>query len=359
MEKKKILGILPSYASGGAEKILLMYFNNVKKRPFCLSLFVLNQIGPLKSNLSNCIEHNYSRFLYAIPKLLLLIKKKNIGILFSSFPHTTIILIIAKILRLHSCKIVIRQPNMISSSLNKSLKLRFIRFLYLRVINWADLIVVTSKAMKNEALEYNLKKNKLFLLTNPIDIFKIRKKVFPKRSKGNGVKLVFVGRLTYQKGLDRIIKLFSKLHNVEFLIVGDGDQKNYLKRIINENKLQKKIKLCGFMKNPYHLVAGADYFLLPSRWEGMPNCVIESLALGTPVIAFNDIVSLKDFRVNIKNKTICLTSHNDTLFELLKTLKPREDFLKPKLRKSLLINTLSEESYRKKLDKIILRSLCN
>ena len=77
MEKKKILGVLPSYASGGAEKILLMYFNNIKKRPFYLSLFVANQIGPLKSNLSNCIEHNYSRFLFAIPKLLLLIKKKK------------------------------------------------------------------------------------------------------------------------------------------------------------------------------------------------------------------------------------------------------------------------------------------
>ena len=45
----------------------------------------------------------------------------------------------------------------------------------------------------------------------------------------------------------------------------------------------------------------------------MPNCVLESLAVGTPVIAFEDLVSLYDFEVNIKNKSITLTENNDTL----------------------------------------------
>ena len=358
MEKKKLLGVLPSLTAGGAEKILLMYFNNITKRPFSLKLFVSNQIGPLKSNLTNSIECNYNRFLYAIPRLLLIIKKSNVNILFSTFPHITIILIITKILRLHSCKIVVRQPNMLSSSLNTSLKLRFIRFLYLRVINLADIIIITSEAMRKEAEEYNLNKNKLFLLTNPINVIKVRKKVVPKRTKGYGLKLVYVGRLSYQKGLDRIIELFSNLNNIELLIIGEGKQKNYLKKIIKKNDLQNKITFCGFMKNPYGMIAGADCFLLPSRWEGMPNCVLESLALGTPVIAFKDIVSLNDFNYNIKNKTITLTDNNNTLLKLLKSIKPRRDYLKPKLRKSLLVNALNEHDYRRKLDKIILNSLC-
>ena len=49
MKKRKVLGILPSYAVGGAEKIMLAYFHNLEKRPFFLKLFVVKKIGPLKT----------------------------------------------------------------------------------------------------------------------------------------------------------------------------------------------------------------------------------------------------------------------------------------------------------------------
>ena len=357
MKKKNILGVLPSYSAGGAEKIMLIYFSSIIKRPFSLNLFVVNKLGPFKTNIYNTIECSYKRFLYSVPKLLITIKKKNIEIIFSTFPHISIILLITKMLKLHNCKIVIRQPNMLSSSLNTSYKLKFIKFIYLKVINKANIIIVTSKAMRKEAYEYKLKKNKLFLLPNPVNVLKIRKKTVPRRTKGYGLKLVFVGRLSFQKGLDRVLELFSELNSIEFLIIGEGNQKETLKNIITKNKLQSKVSFYGFMENPYSLVAGADYFLLPSRWEGLPNCVLESLALGTPVISFKDVVSLKDFSHNIKNKTITLIENKNSLLKLLKKLKPRKDYLKPQLRKSLLTNPLNEEDYRNKLDKIILKSL--
>ena len=67
---------------------------------------------------------------------------------------------------------------------------------------------------------------------------------------------------------------------------------------------------------------------------------------------------MKDFDLNIKNKSITLTKNNVTLFKLLRNLKPRSDYLKPKLRKSLLHKPISEKGYAKKLDKIIISSLC-
>ncbi len=353
MKKKKLLGILPSYAAGGAEKIMLMYFKNYTNRPFLLKLLVVNKFGPLKTKLVNKVEFNYKRFLYFIPRLIYQIKRNNFSIVYSTFPHTSLVLIITKLLKLHSCYIIVRQPNMLYPSLSFSLKLRIIRFFYLKLINLADLIIVTSKAMHQEALQNNFNKKKIFLLPNPINIKKIRKKVIPIRSKGKKVKLVFVGRLSYQKGLDRVLSLFSKIENIQLSIVGEGSQRKFLEKLVKDYKIEDKVSFCGFISNPYDVVAGADYLLLPSRWEGMPNCVLESLALGTPVIAFKEISTLHDFTFNIKNKTINLVENEKALLKLFKNLRARKDQLKPVLRKSLLNNPISEAAYRESLDKAI------
>ena len=353
MKKKKLLGILPSYSAGGAEKIMITYFQNYEKRPFFLKLLILNKLGPLKTKLVDAVEWNYKRLLYAIPKILFQIKKNKFSVVYSTFPHITLVLIITKLLKLHSCYIVVRQPNMLFPSLNYSLKLRIIRFLYIKLINLADIIIVTSQAMRYEALQNNFNKKKIFLLPNPIDVRNIRKKICPAREKGKEVKLVFVGRLSYQKGLDRVLSLFSKVENLQLSIVGKGPQRKPLERLVEQNKLQDQITFCDFIPNPYNIIAGADYLLLPSRWEGMPNCVLESLALGTPVIAFKEISALNDFSFNIKNKTIILVKNEKALLSFFRNLRPRKDKSNPILRKSLLRNPISEVMYRKKLDKVI------
>ena len=68
MNKKKLLGILPSYSAGGAEKIMLVYFHNFKKRPFLLKLVVVNKIGPLKTKLVNSVDWKFSRFFFFLAK---------------------------------------------------------------------------------------------------------------------------------------------------------------------------------------------------------------------------------------------------------------------------------------------------
>ncbi len=358
MNDKKLLGILPSYSGGGAEKVMLTYFDKVRKKPLSLKLFVSNKIGPKITNYSDVIECSYKRFLYSVPTLLKAIKKNEIDVLLSTFPHISLILIITKIFKLHKCNIVVRQPNMLQASLSATLKLRIIRFLYVRFINFADIIIVTSEAMKKEAENYKIDKNKIYLLSNPINITKIRKKTIPVRKKGKGLKLVFVGRLNYQKGIDRVIKVFSKIRNIEYLVIGDGDQKAYLENLCSKFNLNRKVTFYGYLKNPYNIIAGADFFLLPSRWEGMPNCVLESLSLGTPVITFDNLAALKDLSFNIKNKTIIMIKNNNELLSLLKSTNPRKDALKPKLRENLLLNSCSEKKFRNTLDNIILNILC-
>ncbi len=69
--------------------------------------------------------------------------------------------------------------------------------------------------------------------------------------------------------------------------------------------IEDKIKFLGKILKPYDLIAGSDYFILPSRWEGLPNCVLESLALGTPVISTKQIFALNDFKKIYLIKVLC------------------------------------------------------
>ena len=82
--------------------------------------------------------------------------------------------------------------------------------------------------------------------------------------------------------------------------------KNNNKNIYKFYKLDinNKVKFIGFSQNANSYIAGADYFLLPSRWEGLPNVVLESLVLGTPVISFKKIVGLHDIIPLVKNKQL-------------------------------------------------------
>ena len=123
---------------------------------------------------------------------------------------------------------------MLNSSLNNSLKLRIIRLIYLRVINLSDAIIVTSQAMQKEAYKYKFKEEKIHLLPNPINISSVRSKVTPERKNKSLIKLVFVGRLSYQKGLDRVLNLFSNIKNVEFIIIGEGPQRKKLEDFVKK-----------------------------------------------------------------------------------------------------------------------------
>ena len=65
------------------------------------------------------------------------------------------------------------------------------------------------------------------------------------------MKIVFVGRLSYQKGIDRVIEVFSYLDNIEFIVIGEGPEKKRLDKMCLQYNLDKKIKFYGFIKITY------------------------------------------------------------------------------------------------------------
>ena len=97
------------------------------------------------------------------------------------------------------------------------------------------------------------------------------------------LNIVQVSRLTFQKSVDRLIKVHAKLIkegvNHHIYIIGDGPEKKYLNKLINENHLEKTFTLLGAKENPYPYVKNADFFCLFSSFEGYPMVIEEAKIL--------------------------------------------------------------------------------
>ncbi|MCH9727812.1 MAG: glycosyltransferase family 4 protein [Planctomycetes bacterium] len=100
-----------------------------------------------------------------------------------------------------------------------------------------------------------------------------------------------MGRLSYEKGFDRLIDAFSnlaeKFPNWKLRILGEGPLRESLQATIDERGLQEQIELTGWVEDPeLHLDQGA-LFVLPSRYEGFPNALLQAMSRGLACISFD------------------------------------------------------------------------
>ncbi len=101
--------------------------------------------------------------------------------------------------------------------------------------------------------------------------------------------LIYVGRLTYQKNPQRLLRLCARLKeskpDLKVAIVGTGELEDELKALSQELNLEDTVHFLGFQPNPIKMVACSKAMILTSRWEGTPMCALEAMALGTPVVS--------------------------------------------------------------------------
>jgi glycosyltransferase involved in cell wall biosynthesis len=96
------------------------------------------------------------------------------------------------------------------------------------------------------------------------------------------------GRLHRQKGFDVLLRAFAtaRAHlNCRLIILGEGPDRKDLLALARALDIGNDVALPGFTGNPFAFMARAAVFVLPSRWEGFPNALVEAMACGTPVIA--------------------------------------------------------------------------
>ena len=109
-------------------------------------------------------------------------------------------------------------------------------------------------------------------------------------AKHNKFLFVSVGRLSKEKGYDRLIEAAANLnkdgYNYEIWIIGEGPERENLEDLLEKYNI-KNFKLLGFKKNPYVYISNSDMFICSSRAEGYSTVVTESLILKTRILTTN------------------------------------------------------------------------
>lgn len=193
-------------------------------------------------------------------------------------------------------KVIIRCDNYLYSYTTKQ------RQRIARLYPKADWIIAQTQEMKDELVSQTaVEEAKVVVLQNPLDQQTIDDKVASGSSPypENGKKhFVAVGRFDRQKGFDMLIDAFAEVcqrrDDVDLCIVGDNSSRHAevydeVMRQAADKGLGELVNCVGYKDNPYVYLKYADCFVLSSRWEGLPNVLIESLYLGTPAAAFKCI----------------------------------------------------------------------
>ncbi|CUQ34437.1 Probable poly(glycerol-phosphate) alpha-glucosyltransferase [Turicibacter sanguinis] len=311
---KRVLFLIDSLPGGGAEKVLVDIVENLDKSKFDITVMTslgggihvdsikkhvnyrpffrdLKKSDNLLIKISNRIQRNFRNcFFKYIPAPLIhkifIGNQYDIEIAFLEGHSTKII---GASTNKHSKKYAWVHTDLMSN--NWPLKFYDNIEKQIEMYNSFDSIYCVSKQAKDSFMQLTKRSQNVFTFYNPVNEIKIRKLANSEdiNFNPNEFNVITVGRLTKQKGYNRLLKVHKKLINegidYHLYILGEGEERVNLEKFISDNQLESSVSLLGFDSNPYKYMKGADLFVCSSRAEGYSLVVAESLILGVPVIS--------------------------------------------------------------------------
>ncbi|MFN3152214.1 glycosyltransferase [Bremerella sp.] len=153
----------------------------------------------------------------------------------------------------------------------------------------ADRVLCVSEGVRAfAATKLRVPQDKLLVIPNGIDVEAIQPTTYAEPVDRKH-RLIAVGRLDPQKDyltmIDAAARVLGSQENWELVIIGDGPQRQPIEAAISRHHAAESIRLIGWQADVSTWLRSAEIYLLTSRWEGMPNALIEAMAHGLPVIS--------------------------------------------------------------------------
>lgn len=138
------------------------------------------------------------------------------------------------------------------------------------------------KVLKTKIYNYEIIPNFIEIINNK------KQSIISFKESNKPINIIYAGRLSYEKGIDILIKALSLLKNeykYNLSIIGDGKEYFNLYKLVIDLNLSDKIAFLGRINNLKEVLADYDLLVIPSRFEGMPFTLLEGMCVGIPIIA--------------------------------------------------------------------------
>lgn len=325
MKIENLIIFIPSIDAGGAEKNLFLISNYLVHK--IKKVIVVTASKSSKKRFNKNIEivspkttywEKYGRYIKTFISIFLLIKifltRKNVIVF--SFQSNISAIILSKIF---FRKIITRSNSFPNSWTDNFYKKKLFKYIYKK----ANHTIVNSNQAKRDFIKYyNIRPTCIFNPLNFKQIEFLSKKKVPKIFKSTDkLKIIIAGRLSPEKDHITFLKAINIIKNdisIESIIMGKGEEKRNIQNFIKINKLNKIVKLIDFKLNPYPYLKQADFIILTSLHEGLPNILIEGLSLKKFIISTNCPSGPKEILLSGKGGALFKVKDFNTLSNLIK-----------------------------------------
>ena len=329
--EKNIFSLVNALAEKKYKINFFTYTDNTKSKKLRNKFFFNKKINVVKSNFLPGIESRYLKYLFCFFRLFFSCLTNN-GVIIS-FQGNILPIIAAKIT---GKKIIIRCNTAPSKYINNNFKKLFFKYFY----SLSDLILVTSNDFKKEIKKYFQLKSYVHRQTLDIEKIKKESKVkckFDFFKKFKGLKIINIGRLTYQKDQMTLLRAFEKLiknRQAKLLLIGNGEDQKDLQKFIDKKKMYKLVKIIPYVKNPFKYVKISDVKVLSSRYEGNPNILLETACLKKLIISSDSKVGPREILQSGKGGFLFKVGGVNKLHYLLRNLNINSKNIRKKINTS-------------------------
>ncbi|MFT7646382.1 MAG: glycosyltransferase involved in cell wall biosynthesis [Candidatus Poriferisodalaceae bacterium] len=298
----RLLFLIPNLGTGGAERVVVTVASGLAERGVDVHLGVIDADGPLRSEIDERVmvhEMRSRRAATAGPSIVKLVRSIRPDVVWSHLSHLNLALATVRRFLPRRTLVVVEQHSMPSmdhvSVMGRELGARSLRW-----YRFADRVVACSPAVAEELVTLcGLDRDVVEVIENPVDTDRFRPQAATLSPfVGDGSHILGLGSFKTDKAFERLIAAFNRFsedrHDVDLWIVGDGAERAALEQLREQSPHSARIHMPGVTTEPELWMCHADVFVSTSRVEAQPLVVLEGLACGTPVVAYDAIGGIGD-----------------------------------------------------------------
>lgn len=295
---KRVALFIPGFGGGGAENVFVLLANYWSSEGFSVDYLVLNDRGPMRERLEAAVtvrvvdggRRKITRRYRIAKGIADYCTEFEPVLLLSTLTYCNLSAVAAKrFFGLGSTRLVLREANSLDNIRKRSGLGSFFTLLAIRLLyRYADGVTANSEHTIRQLIsEAGVPQEYCHLLRNPVADRGVR--AIAAASSVPRPIVLGCGRLIPQKDFETLTRAVAEVRKVldcKLIILGEGPERGHLEQLALELDMTSDcFELAGFVDDPAPYYASASVFALASRWEGLPNVVLEALSLGVPVVA--------------------------------------------------------------------------